>query len=43
LRGVAVDRVAVEAATRAAAITIGRRGTRAAFPSRAELGMLLAP
>ena len=41
LRGTALDRRAVEHATRAAAITVGRRGTLSAFPSAAELADIL--
>lgn len=41
LRGTALDRRAVEHATRAAAITVRRRGTLSAFPSAAELADIL--
>ncbi|MGV2064545.1 ribokinase [Agrobacterium sp. 22-226-1] len=41
LRGVAVDARALEDAARAAAITVGRRGTQDAFPSRQELMTIL--
>ena len=42
LRGVRLDRAAIEAGTRAAALTIARYGTRRAFPSREELARILA-
>lgn len=42
LRRTAVDRRAVEHATQAAAITIGRWGTCAAFPTVAELSTILS-
>jgi ribokinase len=42
LRGVRLDRRAIAHATRAAAITVGRRGTRSAFPSVEELAGILA-
>lgn len=42
-RGVSLDRTAVEAGAKAAALTIGRHGTRRAFPSRAELERILGP
>lgn len=41
LRGVAVDARALEDASRAAAITVGRRGTQDAFPNRQELITIL--
>jgi ribokinase len=41
LRGVAVDVRALEDASRAAAITVGRRGTQDAFPSHEELMAIL--
>ncbi|MCZ7464746.1 ribokinase [Rhizobium rhizogenes] len=41
LRGVAVDARALEDASRAAAITVGRRGTQDAFPSHEELMAIL--
>ncbi|UXT43569.1 ribokinase [Agrobacterium leguminum] len=41
LRGVTVDARALEDASRAAAITVGRRGTQDAFPSRQELMTIL--
>ncbi|WP_107676058.1 ribokinase [Agrobacterium sp. LAD9] len=41
LRGGAVDARALEAASRAAAITVGRRGTQDAFPSHDELITIL--
>lgn len=41
LRGVAVDARALEDAARAAAITVGRRGTQDAFPSHEELTTIL--
>lgn len=40
-RGVAVDARALEDAARAAAITVGRRGTQDAFPSHEELTTIL--
>ncbi|SCX91895.1 ribokinase [Rhizobium sp. NFACC06-2] len=40
-RGVAVDARALEDAARAAAITVGRRGTQDAFPSHEELMTIL--
>lgn len=42
LRGVRLDRRAITHAARAAAITVGRRGTRAAFPTAPELAGILA-
>lgn len=42
LRGVRLDRRAVVHATRAATITVGRRGTRSAFPTGQELAAILA-
>ena len=42
LRGVRLDRRAITHATRAAAITVGRPGTRAAFPTAQELTGILA-
>jgi ribokinase len=42
LRGVPLDRRAIMHATRAAAITVGRRGTRSAFPTAQELASILA-
>ncbi len=42
LRGVRLDRRAIAHATRAAAITVGRRGTRSAFPTAQELASILA-
>lgn len=42
LRGVRLDRRAIEHAARAAAVTVGRRGTRSAFPSPRELAAILA-
>jgi ribokinase len=42
LRGVRLDRRAITHATRAAAITVGRRGTRSAFPTAQELADILA-
>lgn len=41
LRGVCVDARALEDAARAAAITVGRRGTQDAFPSHKELMSIL--
>ncbi|UXS42861.1 ribokinase [Agrobacterium tumefaciens] len=41
LRGVCVDARALEDASRAAAITVGRRGTQDAFPSHEELMTIL--
>lgn len=41
LRGLAVDVRALEDASRAAAITVGRRGTQDAFPSHEELMAIL--
>ena len=42
LRGVTVDRLAVEHAAEAAALTVSRRGTFSAFPTRIELSAILA-
>jgi ribokinase len=42
LRGVAVDARALHHAAAAAAITVSRPGTSAAFPTRAELAHILA-
>ncbi|MCR4265108.1 ribokinase [Nitratireductor sp. ZSWI3] len=42
LRGTALDRRAIGDAVKAAAITVGRHGTHAAFPSRSELKAILA-
>jgi ribokinase len=42
LRSTALDAKAIHHATAAAAITVSRRGTRSAFPSRAELAGILA-
>jgi ribokinase len=42
LRGVRLDRRAIVHATRAAAITVGRRGTRLAFPTVREITAILA-
>ncbi|VVS97653.1 PfkB family carbohydrate kinase [Rhizobium sp. EC-SD404] len=42
LRGVTVDRLAVEHAAEAAALTVSRRGTFSAFPTRIELTAILA-
>lgn len=40
--GMQIDLAGLECAGRAAALTIGRSGTRSAFPTRAELSALLA-
>lgn len=40
LRGTALDRLAIEHAARAAAITVGRRGTHVALPTAAELAAI---
>ncbi|TCU11170.1 PfkB family carbohydrate kinase [Rhizobium sullae] len=42
LRGVPIDARAVSHATAAAALTVSRRGTRSAFPTKAELRSILA-
>ncbi|MGH6760786.1 MAG: ribokinase [Phyllobacterium sp.] len=42
LRHTTLDRRAIEDATRASAITVGRSGTRSAFPSVKELAAILA-
>jgi ribokinase len=42
LRSVTVDRLAAEHAAEAAALTVGRRGTVSAFPTRVELESILA-
>ncbi|WP_087000478.1 PfkB family carbohydrate kinase [Rhizobium sullae] len=42
LRGVPLDARAVRHATAAAALTVSRRGTRSAFPTKAELHSILA-
>ncbi|MCT7376906.1 ribokinase [Chelativorans salis] len=42
LRGTALDRRAISDAGKAAAITVGRRGTHSAFPSSRELQAILA-
>ncbi|WEX75042.1 ribokinase [Sinorhizobium numidicum] len=42
LRATRLDRTAVEHATRAAAITVSRPGTRSAFPTASELAKILA-
>ncbi|KSV76183.1 hypothetical protein N182_25420 [Sinorhizobium sp. GL2] len=42
LRGTRLDRTAIEHATRAAAITVSRPGTRSAFPSIEQLQAILA-
>jgi ribokinase len=42
LRATGLDRRAIEHAARAAAITISRRGTRAAFPAEGELAAILS-
>lgn len=41
LRGVSIDKLALTHASRAAAITVSRRGTFSAFPQRDELAALL--
>jgi ribokinase len=41
LRSTSLDRLAIEHATRAAAITVSRRGTRSAFPTERELAAIL--
>ncbi len=41
LRGTALDQRAIRHASRAAAITVGRRGTLSAFPTTAELANIL--
>jgi ribokinase len=42
LRSTTLDTKAIHHATAAAAITVSRRGTRSAFPSRTELAGILA-
>lgn len=42
LRGTGLDRAAIEHATRAAAITVSRPGTRSAFPAAEQLAAILA-
>ncbi|MCY1303910.1 hypothetical protein D9M70_536390 [compost metagenome] len=42
LRGSGLDKTAIEHATRAAAITVSRPGTRSAFPSVEQLTAILA-
>lgn len=42
LRGTGLDRLALEHATSAAAITVSRLGTRSAFPTAAQLNSILA-
>jgi ribokinase len=41
LRGTALDRMAIEHASRASAVTVSRPGTQSAFPTAEELAAIL--
>jgi ribokinase len=41
LRGTALDRTALEHASKASALTVGRPGTQSAFPTVEELAAIL--